>query len=196
MKSKCWAYVAFTLCCMQVMLVLASWIITAAMPEDFSRSLLSPEGIRWFFGGFAQNLASPLLVWLLLGGIAWGVLRGSGLLRPDLSQYRQRVALRLVVGEVVVFAVVAVLLTLVPHAILLNVMGGLFPSSFSRSLVPYMCFVLVVAGVSYGLASERLRNIPAVFRTFTDGIAAVAPLLVIYVLAVQLWYSVSYLFQS
>lgn len=192
MKSKIWAYVAFTLCCVQVILVLASWVVTAAMPEDFSRSLLSPEGIRWFFGRFAQNLASPLLVWLLLGGIAWGALKGSGLLRPDMSQYRQRVALRLVVGEVVVFVGVAILLTMVPHAILLNVMGGLFPSSFSKSLVPYLCFAFVVTGVSFGMASERLKDIPAVFRTLTDGVSVVAPLLVIYVLAVQLWYSVAY----
>ena len=78
--SKICGYAMFLLILAQIVLVLASWLITAAMPDVFPRSLLSPEGIRWFFGTFTANLQSPWLVWLLLISIAWGTLRASGLL--------------------------------------------------------------------------------------------------------------------
>lgn len=60
------AWVALLLGVGQVVLILTSWLLTAAMPESFPRSLLSAEGIRWFFGRFVGNVESPLLVWLLL----------------------------------------------------------------------------------------------------------------------------------
>lgn len=190
------AYVAFILGCVQVLLVLVSWVITAAMPEVFARSLLSPEGIRWFFGHFTSNLASPLLVWLLLGSIAWGAVRGSGVLHPDFTEYRQRFAYRLVGCELAVFAVIILLLTVVPRAILLNVMGGLLPSSFTSSLFPYLCFVATIAGMSFGWVSQQLRDLPSLLRALSGGIAEAAPLMVIYVLATQLVYSCLYLFTS
>lgn len=102
----------------------------------FPRSLLSPEGIRWFFGTFTTNLQSPWLVWLLLISIAWGTLRASGLLKYDHKVYRQRNALRLVCLEFVLFIGVMLLLTLIPHAILLNVMGGYASSSFPEASCP------------------------------------------------------------
>ena len=46
MKSKICAYAMLLLALAQVILVLLSWLITAAMPDVFPRSMLSPEGIR------------------------------------------------------------------------------------------------------------------------------------------------------
>ena len=66
MKSKICAYTMLLLALAQIVLVLLSWLITAAMPEAFPRSMLSPEGIRWFFGSFTENMESPWLVGLLL----------------------------------------------------------------------------------------------------------------------------------
>ena len=118
--SRICGYAMFLLILAQIVLVLASWLITAAMPDVFPRSLLSPEGIRWFFGTFTANLQSPWLVWLLLISIAWGTLRASGLLKYDHKVYQQRNALRLVCLEFVLFIGVMLLLTLIPHAILLK----------------------------------------------------------------------------
>lgn len=186
-------YLMLALALGQVALSLLSWIITAAMPETFPRSLLSPEGIRWFFGTFTDHLASPWLVWLLLVSIAWGTLRASGLLHFDPSVYRHRNALRLVCAEVAVFVAVILLLTISPHAILLNVMGGLASSSFSRSILPYLCLMVIVASLSYGVASDRMRSLDAVATSMAEGIRSLAPLFVIYILAVQLIYSILYL---
>ena len=190
------AYIALALVVAQVLLVLTSWLITAAMPEVFDHSLLSAEGIRWFFGRFQDNLASPLLVWLLLASIALGALQKSGLSHFDVSEYRQRIAMRLVVFELVIFLAIIMALTLVPHAILLNVMGGLYPSSFSMSIVPYICFVVMFVSVSFGVMSGKLKGMESVFGALTVGISRMSPIFVIYVLAMQFYYSLMFLFST
>ena len=109
-----------------------SWLIKAVRPDWPLRPLLSEEGVRWLFGHFTDNLLSPLLVWLLLGLCAVSALRGShlpGAIRrlrswPTLA-YRERLALRSVLFEVVLVAAVLILLTVPSHAILLNVSGSL-----------------------------------------------------------------------
>lgn len=195
MKSKICAYAMLLLALAQVILVLLSWLITAAMPDVFPRSMLSPEGIRWFFGSFTDNLESPWLVWLLLISIAWGTLQGSGLLHYDRTIYRHRNALRLVSVEFVLFLSVILLLTIVPHAILLNVMGGIEASSFSRSILPYICFAVIVMSLSFGAVSNRLQGIEAMGESVSEGIRMAAPYFVIYILANQLYSSIEYLFR-
>lgn len=195
MKSKICAYAMFLLALAQIVLVLLSWLITAAMPEAFPRSMLSPEGIRWFFGSFTENMESPWLVGLLLICIAWGTLQTSGLLHFDCTIYRHRNALRLVLIELVLFVAVILLLTVVPHAILLNVMGGIEASSFSRSILPYICFAVIVMSLSFGAVSNRLQGIEAMGESLSEGIRMAAPYFVIYILANQLYSSIEYLFR-
>lgn len=195
MKSKICAYAMFLLALAQIVLVLLSWLITAAMPEAFPRSMLSPEGIRWFFGSFSENMESPWLVGLLLFCIAWGTLQTSGLLHFDRTIYRHRNALRLVLIELVLFVAVILLLTVVPHAILLNVMGGIEASSFSRSILPYICFAVIVMSLSFGAVSNRLQGIEAMGESLSEGIRMAAPYIVIYILANQLYSSIEYLFR-
>lgn len=195
MKSKICAYAMLLLALAQIMLVLLSWLITAAMAEAFPRSMLSPEGIRWFFGSFTENMESPWLVGLLLICIAWGTLQTSGLLHFDRTIYRHRNALRLVLIELVLFVAVILLLTVVPHAILLNVMGGIEASSFSRSILPYICFAVIVMSLSFGAVSNRLQGIEAMGESLSEGIRMAAPYFVIYILANQLYSSIEYLFR-
>lgn len=195
MKSKICAYTMLLLALAQIVLVLLSWLITAAMPEAFPRSMLSPEGIRWFFGSFSDNLESPWLVGLLLICIAWGTLQTSGLLHFDRTIYRHRNALRLVLIELILFVAVILLLTIVPHAILLNVMGGIEASSFSRSILPYICFAVIVMSLSFGAVSNRLQGIEAMGESLSEGIRMAAPYFVIYILANQLYSSIEYLFR-
>lgn len=195
MKSKICAYAMLLLALAQIVLVLLSWLITAAMPEAFPRSMLSPEGIRWFFGSFSENMESPWLVGLLLFCIAWGTLQTSGLLHFDRTIYRHRNALRLVLIELVLFVAVILLLTVVPHAILLNVMGGIEASSFSRSILPYICFAVIVMSLSFGAVSNSLQGIEAMGESLSEGIRMAAPYIVIYILANQLYSSIEYLFR-
>ena len=130
------AYTAFILSVLMVALVFTSWLLSAMMREGIVRSILTSEGVRWFFSSFVDNLASPFLVWLVLVSFAVNAVRSSGVLRCRLSTYRQRVALWLVAIEMVVLVVLMLLLTLVPHAILRSVTGVLCPGPFAQSLIP------------------------------------------------------------
>lgn len=180
----------------QVVLILTSWLLTAAMPESFPRSLLSAEGIRWFFGRFVGNVESPLLVWLLLFSFMFGALQRSGILHYRSSEYRQRIAMRLALFEGIFFLLLILALVLVPHAILLNVMGGLLPSSFSASIVPYCCFSLMVMSISFGVMSDRMKGVASVYEALVSGVGKMGGLLLIYVIGAQLYHSIIFLFSA
>ena len=70
--KKLFPYIALALALAQLLLILTSWVWSAAMPLSGVRSMLSSEGIRWYLGHFAELMASPFLVWLLLGAMAYG----------------------------------------------------------------------------------------------------------------------------
>ena len=186
------------------LLVLSSWIISSAFPGTSVHSLLSSEGVRLFFGRFVGHAASWPLVWLLLLTIAWGVFRSSGLgeilgncSRNDRRLLsRQRFALTLSVVELVLILVVMILLTLVPHAILLGSTGTLFPSPFSRSFVAVLSFTVIVCSLTYGLASRQLTSLSDVMSALVSGFSSVIPLFVLYLLAVQLYYGILFVFFS
>ena len=164
------------------------------------RSLISSEGIRWFFGSWQTLFASPLLVWLLLCLIAWGSLRKSGLIRfftfspSHPFTFRDRLALRVSLVFLVIYLVILALLTLTPHAILLSATGHLFPSAFSRSLVPVIAFGVCLVSVTFGLVSGRLRSLADILDALSNGIARGASLIVIYLFAIQLFESIRFVF--
>ena len=198
MRNKTLAILTFVLGLLQVLVILVSWLITATMPELPLRSLLGSEGLRWFFGQFTDNLASPVLVWMVLIGMAWGGLRQSKLwtcvLHPAKNEYRQRFSLKVVIFELIVFAIVIGLLTLMPQAILLGVTGHLYPSSFSQSIIPILCFVICTISITFGLLSASLHSLTDIFKALSSGISSMAPWFVVYVLAAQLYYSILFVF--
>lgn len=196
--NKVYAYTALVILLLQVGLIFVSWIVAAAFPELDMHSLLSGEGIRRMLGNSVDDIGSPLLVWILLVSIAVGALLRSGLwtslCRMKNSDYRQRLALRFVAGELCVFVVIVLLLTTVPHAALLNVMGSLFPSSFTSGLVPILTNVVCIFSITYGVMVGRLHSVVEVFQILTTGIEAAAPLVVDYILLIELYHSVLFVF--
>ena len=190
-SEKAFAYVALMLVIAQVAVILVSWIVTAVTQALPMRSLLSSEGIRWFFGEFVSNLAA----------IAYGALRSSGLLQAlkgesheHRNSFRHRFALKIVVAEVILYVCIILILTCIPHAVLLSSTGHLFPSSFSQSLVPVITFGVVLVSVTYGLLSSTLSSVVDVFHSLTIGVSYLLPWWFIYVLAVQLWYTICFVF--
>lgn len=196
---KAYTIVATALICCQVAVVIGSWIAAAAMPETTTvRSLLSGDGIRWFLGMFAENLATPYLVWLITLSLAFGAFCKSGI--ADALAGRMKIdaqirfAFKLVACEVAVFVLVLLSLTIVPHAILLSVTGDLFPSSFSRSLVPVISFAVCVFSISFGVVVGRVKCAWDVFSFPSTGLAYAAPLFLIYILLAQLYFSIAWVF--
>lgn len=211
MKSKL-GWTVLVLVTAQLALILLSWLITAAFPELPIRSLLSSEGVRWFFGSFTANQLTPLLAWFITAAMAVGACvrsrlwaafctQMSGLLhRRDSTDgrqglhYRERIGLRLALAEFMVYVVIMLLLTVVPHAILLSVTGELFPSAFSSSLIPSLSFVFIVMSLSYGVASGTVDSVARMHRVLVGGLEAGARIVPAYVIGVQLYMSLLYVF--
>lgn len=190
--SRLLAVVGIGLLLAELILIFVSWLLSATMTEGV-RSLLSSEGIRWFFGSFVAIMASPLLVWLVLALIALGSLQRSGLFAIQRS-YREKVALRSALFFLVLYVVVILLLTAMPNAILLSIKGSLFPSAFSRSLVPIIAFGIVLMSISFGVMSGRINSLSAVLEALSFGITKGAPLFVLYILFMQFYESLWFVF--
>jgi len=181
----------------ECVLVIVSWLLSAIQLEGV-RSMLSSEGIRWFFNGFNDFIASPLLAWLLLVLIAGGSLQQSGVVSHFLSKgvasFRRRLALRVAGMFVLLYAIVICMLTLMPHAILLSVKGNLFPSAFSRSLVPIICFGITFFSVVYGIISGYKQKGEDVIDILSYGLRKGAPLIIVYIFAIQFYASLRFVF--
>lgn len=179
---------------LQLALALFSWIINAIEPSLPVRSMLSGEGLRWLFGRFVPTLSSPLLVWLLVCSVAWGTLLRSRLydvVRLLLSRqpvpFRCRHALITSAALLLAIILAVALLTLLPHAELLGVTGGLYPSAFSDGFVPFLAFTVTVVSVVYGVVSGELKSVQAVYASLYYGLRLSAPLFPLYILAMQLY---------
>lgn len=185
----------------QVLLILLSWIVSTVDVGLSVRSLLSAEGIRWFFGTFAANVGSTPLVWLVLLSVAWGTVHKSGLHSALRSRkdsltlnYRSRHALWSAAAVALVMLLCVILLTFVPHALLLGVTGGLWPSPAAESLVPVVAFIITSSATVYGLQSGNLTTLSDVFRCLYTGLRLVAPLFPLYIMYVELICSLRFVF--
>ena len=181
----------------ECVLVIVSWLLSAMRLEGV-RSMLSSEGIRWFVGGFSDIVASPLLAWLLLLLIAGGSLQQSGVVSffttKGQRSFRDVLAFRVASVFLLLYAVVICLLTLMPHAILLSVKGSLFPSAFSRSLLPILCFGVTLFSVIYAMMSGHKKTGEDILDILSCGIRQGAPLIIVYILAIQFYASLRFVF--
>ena len=177
----------------EAVLILLSWILSA-MRVDGVRSLLSGEGVRWFFGNFTSMVASPWLACLVLMLVALGCIQKSGLFRRPHTSYRDRMALRITFVFLVLYVGVVLLLTAVPHAVLLSSTGSLFPSPFSRSIIPLLSFGIILVSVTFGLISGRFQTLSDVLDALSFGCRKGAPLFIFYILVIQLFESLRFVF--
>ena len=178
-------------------LVIVSWLLSALRLEGV-RSMLSSEGIRWFVGGFSDIVASPLLAWLLLMLIACGSIQQSGVI-PLLGSkgkisFRDRLALRVASVFVLLYAIVICMLTIMPHAILLSVKGSLFPSAFSRSILPIICFGVTLFSIVFAMMSGHKKSGEDIIDILSYGIRQGASLVIIYIFAIQFYASLRFVF--
>ena len=197
MKNKLLARLAFGLLLAELLLVLASWLLST-LPVVEARSLLSGGGIRWLMGQMSDCMATPLLVWILLLGMGIAAVRQSGLLdvfRPG-SPKPDRIALLSVVVLFFVLVIVLLLLTAVPHAIMLSATGSLFPSPFSAALVPMIALGLCLLGMVYGVLSGRFASLTDLYEVLVSGIRSCAVVLLFYLLLSQLYFTVTFAFLS
>lgn len=192
MSKKLFARLILALGVAELVLVLLSWVLSVLTTMEV-HSLLSSEGVRWFFGSFTDFQATQYLVWLLLIAMAGGCFWKSRMLTKP-QDYRDLVALRAALAFLIVYICIMAALTLAPHAILLSAKGYLFPSPFSRALVPVLAFGILLVSVVYGWISGRFSSVLAVIDSMSYGIGKAAPLFLLYVMLIQLYESVKFVF--
>ena len=212
MRNKL-GYIVLVLLVSQLALILLSWLVTAAFPELPMRSVLSSEGIRWFFGSFVSNQLSPLLIYFIMAVMAVGACVRSRLydaLRETLSNtrsslttssdhqhkvhYREKVGLRIALVEFIVYVIIMILLTAIPHAILLSVTGQLFPSSFSSSFIPSLSLIIIIMSLTYGVASGTIDSVSKMHKVLVGGLEVGSRLVPTYLIGIQLYMSIRYVF--
>lgn len=172
--------------------MLVSWLFSAAFPVSGIRSLLSAEGLRWFFGHFAKSMATSLLVWLLLLAMAYGVLVRCGVLRLDKS-YRVSRARLMTFILLLIYVGVIILMVAVPHAVLLSATGSLWPSPFSHALIPFLAFGIISLGAFYGIIAGSFNTLADVYDAVLYGLRQSAPFLLFYVLLMELYQSLLFI---
>ena len=180
--------------------VLASWMLTAANVTEVLRSPLSPEGIRWLFGHYVDTLTSEPLAWLVLVAMAYGAFTDSGL-RAVLSKLstaglRQRFALRVILGELVTVICLVLLLTAVPHSILLSVTGNLWSGNFAHGFIPLLCFTLALLSLTFGILTGRYSRCTDFVEALGVGFHPLRGLFVWWLLFSLLWHTLIYVFPS
>lgn len=186
-------HIALSLFLAEIMLILLSWLLSAAMPNSGIRSLLSGEGLRWFMGHFGNILATPQLAWLLLAAIAVGCLKCCGFKRSPLN-YRERRAL-LIGGSILAVCILAILLlAFMPHAVLRSATGDLWPSPFSYSIIPVLSFSLCLFSIVYGIIAGTFQSLNDVYHSLLYGIRWSSPLLLFYILFIQFYESLMFVF--
>lgn len=189
------------LCLAELLLILSSWLISSAFPDSSVRSLLGSEGVRWLLGHSAVSLRRSSLVWLLLAAISYGVYTKSGinrcitnLLKSRKLHYRGRLSLFLAGTELLFAIIVMLLLTCVPHAILLSVSGDLFPSSFSQSIVPMACMLLLLIGTTSGIVLGTFKSALQWTDAMIYGLRKFSPVILLYIFGIQLVCTIHFVF--
>ena len=114
--------------------------------------------------------------------------------RPRIISYRDRTAFRVSLVLLVAYVAAILLLTVVPHAVLLSASGSLFPSPFSRSLIPFVAFGITLVSIAFGLISGRMQSLSDILAALTYGIQRFAPLLILYIFCIQLYQSLRFVF--
>ena len=179
----------------EAIVVVGSWFADSLMEESPVQSLLTANGIRWYIGSYADVLATPFVVWVILCGCAYGILKESGIADAVVSlchkkktEYTERIALQASAVVAIIIIVSAMLLTFGPHSVLLSATGSLSHSSISAGVIPIAAFLFAAVGITYGYFSSRFHGVAVLFDASVKGVTTLVPVLVLYVFVVHLAY--------
>ena len=192
------AYTCLVLFVLQIAVVMGSWVASVLYPELAIRSMFVGESVRWFWSTLADNMSSTILVWLLLSGAMTELFVGGGLSKAIVS-YKQttdseRMALMVVAWELVAMFIVLFLLAFVPHAVLLSALGTITPNSYLDSFVIMLILGVCIMSLTYGMVTGRYASFVDAYGAAASGVATTAPLVIVYLLAAELYCSVVWVF--
>ena len=169
-----------------VLLALFTW--TASVYGMDVVNLLSADGIRWMFANVMNNIALPPLAMILLCLMALSAVEGSGLLDAirGRTNAKQKNALVITLVVLIIFAVAIACMTFLPSALLLNPLGTLSQSPFTRGLPAVTFIVIIICADIYGYTSGRLLTIADVVKADTQLIADIASYFLSFIIIAQM----------
>lgn len=192
----------------ELFIIIGSWVGSVLFPDSGIVSMISSEGVRWLVGSFAGMLSTPYIIYIILIGMTLGIIRSSGFVadmrrkragastdeevKDVMANYSERLAVRLALATLTLGIIVILLLTLLPHAILLNSNGDVFNSSFSRGIIPMLCLVISISAGIYGLCTSHITLRHSIADAFAYGIARISPLILLYILVAQIYFTLQY----
>lgn len=184
---------------LELMLIVGSWLGSAVTTSLSIRSLLSAEGVRWYLGAYSEVMATPVLVWLLSVGIAYGLLLRSELLnamlrslRSEPMGYFERLSLRATSVVFCSLVGVVIFITFAPHAVLLSATGTISNSSFSAGIVTIVGFLLSITALTYGLCASQFKSLNSIFDAMVYGVTQMVPLVILYLFIAHLILTIGY----
>ncbi len=195
-RDRIMSVITVVLIVAQLLLVLLSWIIAAALPSAPIRSLLNDGGVRHMFYSFTDSLMSPVVIWILLYSMVYGIWRGSRLSSLDVSNltFRKRLAMRTIIFETVIYIAIMLIFTVIPHAILLSVTGSLITLDFFNGLIPNIALFLAIIFITYGSITRNFSSVSSVLHSISDGISSSSFIWTPYILFMLFMHSVIYVF--
>lgn len=187
-----------------ILLIISSLVFSSAgYPVN---NLLSSEGLRWSFLNVMSNVLKEPLVYLVSFLMAFGAYKRSGLqtalwrlftgLRGVPLSFRQKRALWFVLLLTVLFVSLMLLLVFSPQGILVSVTGRIFPSPFSRGMVPACMVAVVLISVTYGVVGNTLRTFHEVMQSVYCGLGEYAGWVLVYMLGAQFYACLMYIFPN
>ena len=99
-----------------------------------------------------------------------------------------------VAWELVAMFIVLFLLAFVPHAVLLSALGTITPNSYLDSFVIMLILGVCIMSLTYGMVTGRYASFVDAYGAAASGVATTAPLVIVYLLAAELYCSVVWVF--
>lgn len=185
-RSRLFIYAVMALVVVQVLTVLLSWIVSAVWPSLAVESLLGNSGLRWLLSSYADNVSSPILSWMLLLSVAYGMFRYNGFPQSLTSKNEDNpkvlFARKIFYLEIFLGILFCLILAFYPHSFVLGVSGHLFPGPFLTIVLFVMIMVTIFANISFMYLSEKATDDKSTEKALIFGLQSVAPLIVIYLL--------------
>lgn len=151
-----------------VIIALCSWI--GNIYETGLNSLFSADAIRWAVVNFVPNIGNAPYPDIIIGLIALGALKESGLIYSFSSKasLKQNRALSFAILVFCILCLITAFMTLSPNGVLRNSFGELCHSPFTKGIYGGICCVVLLVSNVYGISSGNFTNLNDTIKAHTS----------------------------
>lgn len=182
-RPKLFVITTLSLCTVQILVILVSWIVSAVFPAYGFNSLLSGSGVRWLLTCWQNSGCSEMITAFLFGAFFLGAFVWSGLPKKITSfrsyGYDEKFAVMMFFFVMIVGVAACLFFALYPHSPLLGITGTLAAGPFLKASFFVLGSALLGGSVAFSLLSGRIQSWEDAACVLVYGLKAVAPLTVV-----------------